>query len=158
MAPDHGKLYSAGPAEIALGGENGNSEGQFTFTLDQAPQSIRRAWLVFESTGAGHWVSVQHALNGGAPMGGSYFFASSAWTSQLEPLAPSQLVRGTNTVTFHPFESGLPFGIRNLQLLVELDNGANFIEQLDAQPNSDVNLAYLAADGDTTLPVKPRRS
>jgi RHS repeat-associated protein len=148
LAPDQAKLYTATPAQVELGGKGGSAEGRFTVTLDREPQSVRRAWLVYESTGAGHWVSATRSINGGKALGGDFFFSSSAWSSQLEPINPSQLVRGNNTITFAQSGEGAAYGIRNLQLFVELDNGANFIERIEAQPNSDANPAFLAVDGD----------
>jgi hypothetical protein len=78
----------------AVSDGKGMASASFRFSVTTAPEHIKRAWLIYEVEGAGHWVTVKRTLNGGRVLGGTYRFASSAYFSQLEPLQPQWLVPG----------------------------------------------------------------
>ena len=82
------RFYGASQSEAIIGNVEGledqTTDNSFSISLDRDPRSIKRAWLSYESHGAGHWVSAVRDVNGFGDLGGSYRFASSAWSGQLE--------------------------------------------------------------------------
>ena len=149
-AAPQARLYKAAQTEAIIGNVEGlddqSSDNSFSISLDRDPRSIKRAWLSYESHAAGHWVSVIRDVNGLGDLGGSYRFASTAWSGQLEQINPHWLVQGSNTVTFKVIEDN-SYRIRNLGLLLELDDGSNYIESISAYPVSDSNTSLAAHDG-----------
>ena len=151
-AAPQARFYSASQSEAIIGNvenlDDQTSDNSFTVQLDRDPRTIKRAWLSYESHAAGHWVSVVRDVNGLGDLGGSYRFASSAWSGQLEQINPHWLVQGSNTISFKVIDDN-SYRIRNLGLLIETDDGSNYIETdtITAFPVSDSNTALAAHDG-----------
>ncbi|MDH5654259.1 MAG: discoidin domain-containing protein, partial [Gammaproteobacteria bacterium] len=160
--PAHGRLYAAEPDFGAIGtpaGQTGDpADDTFTLTVPYTGPAIKRAWLSYELHGAGHWVSPVRNINSQGQLGGHYRFAGSAWSSQLEPLNPDWLNQGTNQIVFRAPTEADTFAVRNVALLVELENGANFVSQVSGTPSSSGNLPSAAYDGSTTTGWRPYAS
>ena len=156
--PIQARVYEANQEEGIIGNVVGladiSADNTFKINIDQDMGSIKRAWLSYESHGAGHWVSVIRSINQQAALGGSYRFASTAWAGQIEPINPAWLVAGDNSIEFSvPADNS--YRIRKLKLLVELDDGSNFVDEITATPESINSTAAFAHDGDKLSGWKP---
>jgi len=155
LPPERAKETTATPSSASLGGEGGTDSADFVVANAYPTVAIRRAWLVYESIGAGHWVSIKRSINGGSSLGGAYQFASTAWSSQMEPIDPAGLLQGSNTIQFSVPDDTHEYQIRNLKLLVELDSGTNLVEQVEATPSTETNPASSLYDGDVNTGWTP---
>lgn len=149
--PMQARVYSATQAEGIIGNITGLIEklddNTFIVDLQEDMGSVKRAWLTYESHGAGHWVSTIRNINQQGSMGGRYRFASSAWSVQVEQINPAWLLKGNNSIEFSvPADNS--YRVRNLKLLLELDNGSNLVDEITALPESINSTAQFAHDGD----------
>lgn len=159
--PIQARVYEATQEEGIIGDVEGLkdtlTDNTFTVNLEQDLGSVKRAWLSYESHGAGHWVSVSRSINQQGVMGGSYRFASTAWAGQVEPINPAWLIAGENSVAFSvPADNS--YRIRKLKLLVELDNGSNLVDHISAAPEYINSTAQFAHDGNDLSGWQPYAS
>ena len=104
----------------------GGSSASFTMQVPLLPAQMARAWLVYELNGAAHWSEVARAVNAAGPQGGHVREAATSFTLQAEPVAPTSLVQGQNTVVFSN-PGGLPaYQVRNVRLVLEPFDGWNW--------------------------------
>ena len=90
------------------------------------PAQMARALARYELNGAAHWSEVARAVNAAGPQGGHVREAATSFTLQAEPVAPTSLVQGQNTVVFSN-PGGLPaYQVRNVRLVLEPFDGWNW--------------------------------
>ncbi len=148
--PSHGRLYAATLTQGVIGGVTDDpADNRFTVTLDQDPQNFKRFYLAYETTGIAHWIAALRQINNGSVQGGFLLPPTTDWTTQVEPVDPGAFVRGDNSIVFSvPAGSTGSYTVRNLYLVAELENGANFIATVSANQLEDTNPARAAVDGD----------
>ncbi|HEX5042944.1 MAG TPA: hypothetical protein VFV75_08560, partial [Candidatus Polarisedimenticolaceae bacterium] len=149
------RTFSAPSAEIAIE----SAPVAVSIDLPREPAQFRRAYLVYELLGLRSWMAVPRALNGGVPAAGMVDSPTLEWAPQIERIDPAALRAGENRISFEPSFGGLPYKLRNVRLLVELDTASNAIELVAAAGEPAVERAlHPAADGDLTtawLPAEP---
>ncbi|WP_303909107.1 SpvB/TcaC N-terminal domain-containing protein [Thiohalomonas denitrificans] len=144
--PEHATIYRTTPENAVQVGTT-RGAAKFQTSVREVPESIKRAWLVYEISGIGHELGVGRYVNGHQPMGPLLRSTSSAWGSQIEQLDPDTLKPGTNTIAFEAVDD-LEYEVRNVLLLIEQENGLNFVESVEGNPYSDVNPPQSVQDGD----------
>jgi RHS repeat-associated protein len=149
LAPEGGDMG------VTIGGDPANpgASTNFTFTLVVLPAQISRAYLVYELSGALHWSEVARSINGGVSAGGEIRGDSSKFTLQAEPISPSVLRAGANTVVFSNTGSLAPYQLRHVQLVVEPLDGWNAIS--DATSNEGDAASVLNGDVTTGWTIYP---
>lgn len=150
--PAYTKSYTASPAEAVVSGQGAS----FNLDLPYAPSHIEKVWLSYDAYGVNNWVSAKRKINGHTAVGGDYQFTQSAWKTLYEPIHAQWLTQGSNTFEFSlPSDIAGSYRIRNLRLLVLLDDGAHFEQTLTASPQSSLNDVALSHDGDTDTGWQP---
>jgi RHS repeat-associated protein len=153
--PTHARLYAATPQQGVIGGTSDDpSDNSFSFTLDRDPGNFKRVYLAYEVLGLSHWAGAVRAINGNTPLGGFTLPASTDWSTQLEAIHPVWLQRGVNTVSFSA-SGPSSYTVRNVYLVAELENGANFVADISANQPEDVNPSQAVLDGDLTTGWTP---
>ncbi|HKI99087.1 MAG TPA: SpvB/TcaC N-terminal domain-containing protein, partial [bacterium] len=150
--PANAQSFSASPANGTI-----DSRGQTVTVQIAGPlYTVKRAWLAYELTGLTHWVSVVRSINGNPVQGGAFVFAGVAGQRQVEPIHPAWLVSGRNTITFtRPKDYTGSYTVQNVRVLVERENGSNFIDSVQGTPTFDGNDVQSAVDGDPTHGWRP---
>jgi len=126
-----------------------------TFTSSFDPKLIKRAYILYDSFNAAYPVSPEKRINGLSWTGG-FIPASSAnpeWISQIEEINPSWLVKGGNTIDFRNRTTRADpssYFIRNLKVVLELDNGWNLVSDASGSAENADHPAQMAIDGDLT--------
>ena len=85
---------------------------------------LRRASLLYDLKGLATWRGVPRRVNGRPAQGGVLETPSLDWSPQIERINVDWLIQGVNEIAFLPSESVLPYAVRDVRLLVELDTGA----------------------------------
>jgi len=148
------KITSATPINGTIGplvGTNPDDPADNTFSvnLDMPPHLLKRAYLVYELYGEAHWMGVVRSLNGMAAAGGKLTQGEASWTTQIEPLSPSHLMLGDNTIEFAvPAGSTAVFSVKDLRLIVEVEDGANSVLSLSSNQDDPDNHPDTVYDGD----------
>ena len=143
--PAQARAYAATP-ESGVVGQDGQT---FRFTLDRPAARFKRAWLSYEAYGLAHWVSPVRRINGLAVQGGNFTFSASEWTPLVEPIHPDWLVEGGNRIAFAlPPDAGGTYSVRNVRIVGELDDGANFIARATTTVAGIENDTPALVDGD----------
>ncbi|MDT3706352.1 MAG: SpvB/TcaC N-terminal domain-containing protein, partial [Thiobacillus sp.] len=150
--PAQARAYAATP-ESGVVGQGGQT---FRFTLDRPAARFKHAWLAYETWGLTHWVSPVRRINGLAVQGGNFAFAGSEWTPLVEPIHPDWLVQGDNRIAFTlPPGAGGTYSVRNVKIIGELDDGANFIARATTTVAGIENDTPALIDGDMTSEWSP---
>ena len=93
-------------------------------------------------------------------MGGQLVELGGKGGRQIEEISPAWLRQGANQIRFAPLSEQETYRVSNVQVLIELDNGTNFVSRVSS--NMGLNAADEARlyDGSTGtgLPLKQRRS
>ncbi|MDH4275226.1 MAG: hypothetical protein OEW08_09325, partial [Gammaproteobacteria bacterium] len=88
--------------------------------------------------------------------GGSLTFVSQTWARQVEPINPLWLVQGDNNIGFAvPDGQTGNYGVKNVRIVAELDNGANFISGISAANDDPSHPVAHLLDGDTATGWRP---
>ena len=130
LRPAHIMELAASPQTIDVPAD-GNSYAVI-FTLGPDPRLVKRAYLLYDSYNADYPVSPEKRINGLSWSGGFVPTSSDApaWTSQVEEISPSWLVKGANTIEFRNQITGRDpssYFIRDCKVIVEFENGCNVI-------------------------------
>ena len=145
-----GREYPAGPATVTVGGTSPTAT--FTVNLPLNGTQYRKAWLLYDVNGLSHWIAVPRSINGQESAGGWPLPGSTQWCTEAEPIHPDWLYQGSNTITFSmPNGVTTPYQIANLKVVVEEDDGANFIDNIQASNGN----ASVLTDGDETTGWRP---
>ena len=135
---------------VTVGGNS--STASFTVNLPMAGTQYRRMWLVYDVNGLSSWIAVPRTINGKEAAGGWPLPGTSQWCTEVEAIQPSWMNAGTNTITFSmPNGTVNPYEVQNLKLVVEEDDGANLIDEIDASAGN----AGVLTDGDETTGWRP---
>lgn len=154
-----GKLYQAKPSEGIIGDvpnlPDDIGDNSFTLDIDNKHSDFKRAWLTYNTYGAGHWVSPIRSINGHIAQGGIIRIGSSSWSSQVEPINPEWLNKGSNTIEFSTPGKPYSFNVSDVSVLVESDIGTNPVDTVSAWPEDDTNPGYVVLDGSETTGWRP---
>jgi hypothetical protein len=119
---------AASTAELSI------EEREVSVPLDM-PSTLtpyRKVYLTYELRGWQEWVSVSRSINGGPESGAAIGPLTGEWTSQVEEIDPAWLRSGANSVRFAPSAAAtLPYEIRNVRLVGEVDTGRNAVDGTD---------------------------
>jgi len=149
---DQGRRYYLQPPSGIIGPEEGQyvdfeHDNQFVFSLAYRPDQIKRAYLSYELAGLAHWSSVIRSINDQSAMGG-YVVERGETSRQVEPIAPEWLKQGENRIRFSPLSEDEQYSVRDVQILIELDDGANFISSVRSNQSEDKTAVAALYDGD----------
>ena len=134
--PLQGRRYAATPATGTIGAlpdetPDDPADNSFHFSVDRSPRDFRRAWIVYETVGVGHWVAAARSINHHATLGGIALTPGQDWSTQIEEIDPDWLQAGDNSVDFEaPDGSETKFGVRNLRCVAEMEDGSNFLKDI----------------------------
>lgn len=151
--------FVAIPSQGWIGGSENSTaddpaDNRFVVTLPAFDQTIQHAWLAYELYGVKDHNSVVRVLNDEPAQGGYLVQFQDEWSQQVEAISPAALREGDNTVRFSvPEEAPFAYQVRDLRVLVQLDDGTRLIRQISTQ--GDVEAATLDAlyDADETTGV-----
>lgn len=152
---DQGLVAQAQPQEGMIGSiseQNPDDPTDNTFSMQLAvpPTQVKYAYLVYETSGLAHWMNAVRVINDQPAMGGVVVESNDAWTQQIERLDPTWLKEGLNRVRFTvPQDRNQMYQVRNVRLMVELDNGANFVGYIGASQTDDQAAIDRLYDGST---------
>lgn len=158
---EQGRQTTASPAQGAIGPLDGTvpddpSDNTFTLSLDYPPSAIKRAYLRYEVFGLSHWMGVVRSINGQTAQGGALINADQNWSTQIESISPLLLQQGANQILFAvPAGASYTYTVKNLRLLIELEDGVNFIDQVTSNQSDDFNPIAAVYDGDLTSGWSP---
>src|SRR5437867_1479919 len=101
--PLQGRRYAATPATGTIGAlpdetPDDPADNSFHFSVDRSPRDFRRAWIVYETVGVGHWVAAARSINHHATLGGIALTPGQDWSTQIEEIDPDWLQAGDNSV------------------------------------------------------------
>lgn len=150
-----GREYAGIPAGSSAPGTvtvSSSATATFTVNLPLAGTNYRKAWLLYQVNGLSSWIAVPRTINGQEAAGGWPLPGSTDWSTQVEAIHPDWLNAGANQITFSmPNGVTNPYQIGNVKIVLEEDNGANLIDNIQA---SNGNPAVLL-DGDETTGWRP---
>ena len=89
----------------------------FQLVLDAPPETIARAFLVYELAGVPHWTAAVRSINGLPARGGFGAVSSAAMEQQIEEINPRWLHAGPNQIVFSPAPAGerVPTRVANVE-------------------------------------------
>ncbi|MCP4353689.1 MAG: hypothetical protein GY795_50220 [Desulfobacterales bacterium] len=156
-----GRRYQAEPETGVIGPDEGeyvdyDNDNVFHFDLAFQPAQIKRAYLSYDLSGLAHWTGVIRSINDQAAMGG-YVIEHGEGGPQVEAVAPEWLRQGTNLVRFVPVSDDETYKISNVQVLIELDNGANFVSSVRSNMGNDSAAVAGLYDGDISTGLEPEQ-
>ncbi|WP_420209289.1 SpvB/TcaC N-terminal domain-containing protein [Candidatus Electronema sp. JC] len=159
VAVQQSRQYQAEPASGVIGpeaGEHVDTAGDNTFRFDLAyrPEQIKRAYLSYELSGLAHWTSAIRSINEQTAMGG-YVIERGQGGRQIEAIAPEWLRQGSNQIRFVPVDADSVYTVSNVQVLIELDDGANFVRKVSTNMGKNQAEAASLYDGDTGTGLAP---
>ncbi|MDU9049340.1 MAG: SpvB/TcaC N-terminal domain-containing protein [Candidatus Electrothrix sp. Rat3] len=164
VALAQGRQYQAEPALGVVGPEQGTytdaaQDNTFRFDLAYRPEQIKRAYLSYELSGLTHWTGAIRTINEQVAMGGSVIERSQGSGVQVEEIAPAWLRQGTNSIRFVPVDVDSAYTVSKVQVLIELDDGANFVSRVSTNmaEAEDWDAAAMLYDGDTGTGLVPVR-
>jgi RHS repeat-associated protein len=153
--PQQGRIYAAVEQQGKIGkhgaGSDDLSDNGFTIQVNRSAADFKRAYLVYETKGLSHWAAAIRSINGNTPQGGVYLPGSDAWTTQIEKINSAWLVQGANRIDFAAADSD-SYLVRNVRLMVELEDGTNFVQRVEASIGS----AAATYDGDAATGWAPK--
>jgi len=150
---DQALLATASPASGTIGSIDETvlddpTDNTFSLELDVPASQVKYAWLVYDAIGVGHWASAVRVINDQPALGGVVIEANDAWSEQIERISPVWLKKGTNRIRFTTTgENDYQYQVRNVRLIVELDNGANFVNYIGASSTEDSTVIDRLYDG-----------
>ena len=163
VATGPGRRYLAAPKAGVIGPHadgtpDFDSDNVFRFNLAYFPEQIRRAYLSYDLAGLAHWTSAIRSINEQAAMGGQLVERGKGGR-QIEEIAPAWLRQGANQIRFVPVDTDSAYTVSNLQVLIELDNGTNFVSRVSSNMGTATETAWLH-DGSTSsgLPLEQKRN
>ncbi|HVQ34563.1 MAG TPA: hypothetical protein VMT33_01015, partial [Candidatus Bathyarchaeia archaeon] len=134
-----------GPAPPSAGGADLRPLAASTAELSVAEREVsvpldvtntltpyRKVYLTYELRGWQEWISVSRSINGGPESGAAIGPLTGEWTPQVEEIDPAWLRSGANSVRFAAAATAtLPYEVRNVRLVGEVDTGRNAVEATD---------------------------
>lgn len=150
---DQALITTAEPASGTIGSIDETvlddpTDNTFSVNLDVPASQVKYAWLVYDAIGVGHWASAVRVINDQPALGGVVVEANDAWSEQIERISPVWLKKGTNRIRFTTTgENDYQYQVRNVRLVVELDNGANFINYIGTSNADDSTVIDQLYDG-----------
>jgi len=120
--------------------------GSFEVALDTAPDTIARAFLVYELAGVPHWTAAVRSINGLPALGGFGAAATDGTVLQVEEINPRWLRAGANEIRFYPVaegNAGTPAHVTDLRR----HDGLAWAEPDFSIPYTVRNLRLIYADG-----------
>uniref|UniRef100_UPI0040560D9D hypothetical protein n=1 Tax=Candidatus Electrothrix sp. TaxID=2170559 RepID=UPI0040560D9D len=164
VALAQGRQYQASPASGLIGPEDGSytdaaQDNTFRFDLAYRPEQIKRVYLSYELSGLTHWTGAIRSINEQIAMGGSVIERGQGGGLQVEEIAPAWLRQGTNYIRFTPVDVDSAYTVSKVQVLIELDDGANFVSRVSTNmaEAEDWDAAAMLYDGDTGTGLAPVR-
>ena len=146
------KAFAADPAELSVGPD----PASVSVDIPVPPARFRRAFLAYELDGLSTWTAVGRSINDFAPIGGVVDTPSQDWSTQVERINPDWLLQGTNRITFSAADPTVPYRVRSVRILAELDTGTNGVESAAAGQDADVDRSQNAAvDGNLDTAWEP---
>jgi RHS repeat-associated protein len=139
--PENARVVEALPDVRRVAEAKAVGAGTFELAMQLSPESISRAFLVYELAGVPHWRAAVRSINGLPALGGFGAIASSGTALQIEEINPRWLRPGANQIVFAPApaaepipsrltdlrrhdalapadpEAGVPYIVRNLRLV-----------------------------------------
>jgi len=124
--------------------------------IPRAVSQLRRAYLLYELKGLATWRGVPRRINGRPAQGGVLETPSLDWAPQIERIHTDWLHEGDNEIAFLPSDTALPYEVREIRLLVELDTGTNSVELATTPETPDMSRGVSpAVDGELATPWTP---
>jgi hypothetical protein len=116
-AAENARTVDALPGVRRIGFANAPGARMFQLALDASPETIARAFLVYELAGVPHWTATVRSINGLPAEGGFGAVASSGTALQMEEINPRWLRKGLNQIVFFPApgSAAAPVGLSNLR-------------------------------------------
>jgi RHS repeat-associated protein len=149
---ENARTVEALPGVRRLGAGNGPGTGVFQLVLDASPETISRAFLIYELAGVPHWTATVRSINGLPAEGGFGVVPSSGTTLQIEEINPHWLHQGINQVLFFPAPAGEPTASRLSNLRPQDALGTAGPDDLVPYTVRNLRLVYL----DGTARPEPR--
>ncbi|MCW5212446.1 hypothetical protein VU04_06015, partial [Desulfobulbus sp. TB] len=161
VAVEQSRTYQAEPASGVIGPEAGEhvdaaGDNTFRFDLVYRPEQIKQAYLSYELAGLDHWTSAIRSINEQVAMGG-YVIERGQGGQQVEEIAPAWLRQGSNHIRFVPVDNDSAYTVSNVQMLIELDDGANFVSKVSSNMGANQDEVASLYDGDTGTGLAPVR-
>ena len=161
FAVQQSRQYQAEPASGVIGPEAGEykdiaSDNTFRFDLAYRPAQIKRAYLSYELSGLARWPSAVRSINEQTAMGG-YVIERGQGGQQVEEIDPGWLRPGSNQIRFVPVDADSAYTVSKVQVLIELDDGANFVRKISSNMGKDQDEVASLYDGDTGTGLAPVR-
>ncbi|MGF2734656.1 SpvB/TcaC N-terminal domain-containing protein [Marinobacter sp. DUT-1] len=153
--PDQAVMARATPAHGEIGRRSETNpddptDNTFTAQLPMPASQIKYAWLAYELNGLSHWAEAIRVINDQPALGGVVVEGSDSWNAQLERISPTWLKQGANRIRFTaPSDKDFLYQVRNVRLVVEMDNGANFVSYVSASATDDNATIDSLYDGQT---------
>ncbi|MCI5136623.1 MAG: hypothetical protein D3920_16500, partial [Candidatus Electrothrix sp. AW2] len=159
FAVQQSRQYQAEPASGVIGPEAGEykdieSDNTFRFDLAYRPAQIKRAYLSYELSGLARWTSAIRSINEQTAMGG-YVIERGQGGQQVEEIAPAWLRQGANQIRFVPVDADSAYTVSKVKVLIELDNGANFVRRISSNIGTSRDAVASLYDGDTGTGLAP---
>ena len=151
--PQHAAIYTAPQDEQII-----SADGTvFSVNIPANARDIKHAWLSYDAYGISHWISAVRDINGNPAQGGNAMFTNDATVALMEPINPDWLLWGENRFTFAvPPQVTGNYSVSNVRVLIELEDGSNFISSLRSNHNDGV--AANLGDGDNNTGWTPYAS
>jgi len=99
VAAANAREVGAEPAMRQIAADNSGT-GVFELRLNKAPDSIARAFLVYDLTGVPNWTAAVRSINDLPALGGFAAVATTDTASQVEEINPRWLRAGVNKIVF----------------------------------------------------------
>ncbi len=97
------------------------ADNYFKIQVDEQISSNSRVYLVYQLEGITHYTGVARSINDGLATGGHWVTLSDDVSLQREPIHPSSIKQGENTVLF-TLPAGADYGYRVSNVRFEIDN------------------------------------
>ena len=159
---DQSRQYQAEPISGVIGPDEGTytdtaGDNTFRFDLVYRPEQIKRAYLSYELSGLAHWTSAIRSINEQVAMGGYVIERGQGGQDglQVEEIAPAWLRQGANQIRFVPVDVDSAYTVSKVQVLIELDNGANFVSSVSTNMSDDWAAVASLYDGDIDNGLAP---
>ena len=112
------------------------------------PSSAAPTWCTSSTACARGWRSLGPSM-AGLPRVGCVDAPSDTWSRQVERIDPEWLRPGDNHITFEPTPGNIPYAVRHVRVLAELDTAANAVERVASLGAPEMDRAlHPAVDGD----------
>jgi RHS repeat-associated protein len=114
---ENARIVDALPGVRRIGVGETPGATAFQFVLGASPETISRAFLVYELAGVPHWTATVRSINGLPAEGGFGATPTSGTALQMEEINPRWLRQGVNQIFFFPAPAGelAPSGLISLR-------------------------------------------